>query len=519
MQRNADITFKIRGQEIQVKITRISDHYLIVSPYNELLVEELRNLHKARWQPKLKAWKVPINERNNYAISYLRGYRYFPDNNVGIINFQRRLFKHQEEGIKFALSRRRCILAFEMGLGKTLISIEVMERSGFSNWWIVAPYGAQMEWIRQLKKWKSKVYPCVTTTYESLHKRMEESSTTPQGVIFDESIKIKNPNAQRSHYASELCRLIRSNSQSYIILLSGAPAPKEPVDWWHQLECIFPGWIREGDKHKFIKRYAITQTQDHGYGQFQEIIGWNKEEIKKLGKRIAPLVMVKQKGDCFDLPAKIFDVIQCETSENTKEVARFLANNSQSAIIALERLRELSDGFQYNKDGTYTWVGSKKLEIVKQLLSFYDVENGGPGRLIIFAAFRASIIKLKEFVKENGWLSDTIDGRGFSNGGCLDMFDSTDNYNYCLICHASCVLGLNFSKTFCLCYYSNNFDPNSRIQSLERRDRPGMDSKVGTRIVDLINLPTDQKILDRLNERLTMQAVTLEEIKKCLNHM
>jgi len=99
---------------INADITKDDTHYIIRSPYNETLLDELRQFHKSNWDPKLKAWKVPINERNNYALAFLQGYRHsFPDDN-GSINFHRPLFEHQQEGVAFALSRRRCVLAFEM---------------------------------------------------------------------------------------------------------------------------------------------------------------------------------------------------------------------------------------------------------------------------------------------------------------------------------------------------------------------------------------------------------------------
>ncbi len=540
-------------KDIEVKLTKDNKLYYIRSRYDVDLVEELRAMKGSKWNPDISAWTMPICERNTYAINYLLGERIASNesnviNRVNITNFERPLFIHQKEGILFALHKYKCMLAFEMGLGKTLVTIEIMERAAFGSegikiWWLVAPYGAQQEWKRQLKKWNARVIPSLITTYESLYKYMDVIDEPPQGVIFDESIKIKNPNAQRSQISAELCRLVRlSHRKSFILLLSGAPAPKEPIDWWHQIECIFPGWIREGDIYKFRKRYANLRKVDHGYGQFYEIESWKEDEIAKLGKRLAPLVLVKKKKDCLDLPDKIFDIIYTpqEYKDKLKRITEIMILQSKTGIEALEKLRELSDGFQYrrktvasennssstgidnsdvnskNAVGHVNWIGSSKLDIIKQLLDFYHTENGGPGRLIIYAAFHASVDKLYKFVESNNWVSAKIDGRGWSDPNILQAFDGDRFENYCIIANSACVYGLSFAKTECLIYYSNSFSVDHRIQSLDRRDRPGMDTTKGTRIVDIINLKTDQLILDRLKQGISIQEITLQEIKQCL---
>ena len=60
------------------------------------------------------------------------------------------------------------------------------------------------------------------------------------------------------------------------------------------------------------------------------------------------------------------------------------------------------------------------------------------------------------------------------------------------------------------------FDKDNLVQSEDRRDRPGMDTSKGTRIVDILNLETDELILNRLQEKREIQSITLEEIRRCI---
>lgn len=505
----------------------------IFSPYNTDLIAELKVMQGAKWEPEQKCWTIADSERNMYALEFLTGIR----SNITTYPYtpyksSRKLFPHQEEGIRFAIEKRRVLLAFEMGLGKTLTAIEIMEYSflqeGLINWWLVAPFGAQKEWQRQLKRWNCKLKFIVVSTYESLHKYMEVASV-PHGVIFDESVKLKNPSAKRSQIAFELCRLVRANN-GYIIALSGAPAPRNPIDWWHQVECLQPGFIREGDPYKFRNRYANIVTVDHGFGPHKEVDSWNEEELAKLGKRLAPIVLVKKKKDCLTLPDKIFDILSTEPTPETLAQATLIVETCGTGALCLERLRELSDGFQYTSKVMgepdpvckYTVSNTAKLELLKELLDFYHTNNGGPGRLVVYAAYQASIDlicseinKTMESKDADGyWRAERIDGRGWSDPTILDSFESSEDNNICIVANPACVHGLTLSKTLCLVYYSNSFHVDHRIQSLDRRDRPGMDTNKATRIVDLVHLPTDQYIVEKLQAGINILGITMDEIRR-----
>lgn len=544
-----DMTLRVRSGKFTSHVTAqlevLNKNTLQIRfPYHPQLIDEIKQFKGRRYIDQTEggpAWNFTDCERNTYALKYLRGWR--PEHkeieHIYTETPWPELYGHQCEALEFIMQRRRCMIAYEMGLGKTLIGIRAMElaaEQGFYYWWLVAPYGAQKEWHRQMIRWKAQCPPSVISTYESLHHRMDNIDKIPHGVIFDESIKIKNPNAQRSQIAAELSRIVReSNCQSFVITFSGAPAPKDPTDWWHQVEILQPGFIREGSIHQFRNRYANIEYEVGEFGKYPVIKSWKKDEVAKLGKRLAPIVMVRKKKDCLELPDKIFETIQCEQIEQDVRAINLIISNASTAIEALTWLRELSDGFIYNagynldqtpknesrrwKNREVTWIGSPKLDVISELLDFYHTDNGGPGRLVIYAAFIATIDKLEEYVKDKGWDVARIDGRGWSDEGFLDNFASPWGVsfdNLCLVANPACVHGLSLQQTFAFIYYSNSFSVDHRIQSLDRRDRPGMDTSKGTRIIDLINLPVDQLILDRLNEGIGLQDITLEEIKRCI---
>lgn len=551
-----DIKLRVKSgkyiHQVQARIETLNSKTLQIRfPYNALLIEEIKQFKGARYIPPQEggpAWNISNCERNTYCLKYLMGWKdehyqagmHTIDMPFDVVDYHK-LFQHQKDAIDFIIIRRRCMIAFEMGLGKTLIMIRVMElaaEQGFYHWWLVAPYGAQQEWKRQLIRWKAKVKPVIISTYESLHKPMDSMDEIPHGVIFDESIKIKNPAAQRSQIAAELCKIVRkNNSKSFLVTLSGAPAPQDPTDWWHQIEVLCPGFIREGNIHKFRNRYANIEFEIGEFGKYPVLKSWKEDEVKKLGKRLQPIVIVRKKKDCLELPDKIFDVIKCnqESQSEHNRIIDLIVGTTDTAVNALMLLRELSDGFKYRGTETerdtslpghnilvqnkkYDWIGSPKFTIIDELLDFYHTDNGGPGRLVIYAAFTATLDELEKFVSMKKWNCARIDGRGWSDEKFLDIFASSGS-NLCLVANPACVHGISLQRTECFIYYSNDFSVDHRIQSMDRRDRPGMDMNKGTRIVDIINLPIDQLILDRLNSGIGLQNITLEEIKLCLlNH-
>lgn len=393
---------KLRAGKYLIPVTLIyvEDRIFVQFKYNKILIAEIKAMEGAKWhgydsKPR-KIWSIANSHRNTFQLSYLQGkkpYAHF-DRDIISYDYQRPLYIHQKEFTDFILTRKVCIIAGQMGTGKTLSAIEVMERSGFTNWWWVGPKSALRAVEREFRIWNSKIHPEIFT-YERLVKTMKnwsEGQKAPQGVIFDESARIKNPTTQRSQAAKILADGIREDwdDNGYIILMSGAPAPKSPVDWWHQCEVVCPGFLKEGSQMKFKKRLAvIVERESVTGGVYPHIEAWlddekrcsicgkfendfihcaskldgneayhdfkpSKNEVAFLYERMKGLVLVKFKKDCLDLPDKIYRTIHLKPNQKILNLARSILSTAPTVIGGITLLRELSDGFQYQniEDGT-----------------------------------------------------------------------------------------------------------------------------------------------------------------------
>lgn len=383
--------------KIPVKLEIDGERIFFHFRYNADLIDEIKTAFEGRKyhgfddvKPR-KIWSVPITQRNIFQLQYLQGnnpfsrYEQNPDyETVDRLN-ARHLYSHQREMVSHGLVARQFIWAAEMGTGKTLAAIVLMELSGLKEWVWVGPKSALRAVKLEMLKWDCKLQPTFLT-YEGLKKYIAQwpaGQIAPEGVIFDESVKLKTPTAQRSRAGRHLANAIREDhkDKGIIGLLSGAPAPKSPADFWHQCEIACPGFLREKDLATFRQSLGVFSKEDGPMGSYYKLETWlddeekckhcgrlrvahdgdckfesSVNEVARLYRRMKGLVLVKMKKDCLDLPEKVYEVIEAEPTEEILNSAKIITRTATRAIEALTLLRELSDGFQYRE----TVVGKER---------------------------------------------------------------------------------------------------------------------------------------------------------------
>jgi hypothetical protein len=221
--------------------------------------------------PPVKQWSVKDCPHNWFQILFLAGMNPYAPYDQELIPYEvieedkttgrkryrfhlgdgrthdsRFLYAHQAETVAHILTRHYCILAEEMGSGKTLAAIEAMEASGLRRWLWVGPRSALASVELEFRKWDTHIIPTFST-YASLQKHNENwdpGQPVYEGVVFDESSKAKNSVAKRSIAAQYIADWVRveHEHEGFVIEMSGTPAPKSPLDWYSQ--CICKGsWV------------------------------------------------------------------------------------------------------------------------------------------------------------------------------------------------------------------------------------------------------------------------------------
>ena len=395
--------FKFKGYEYPVKVVRVGQRLWLEYPFNREMTDEFKKcFHGMKWHgyddKPIKKWSISYNAHNMFQIDFFMGNnpykRYMEDYTITSYDPQRPCREHQIDMVKFMFYRRQCIIAGEMGVGKTLSGYELIElvQPNYAVW--VAPNSALTSVKVEREKWGIKS-PIQYYTYDGIKKF--ECNDPPQVIFFDESQKIKTVNTQRTSAARQITDEMRRyyGDNCYIILMTGTPSPKSPVDWYAQAEIACPGYLKEGDQHKFKNRLAVIRTAEGAYGSYPELVTWlddetkcakcglkaddpthtvymdhkfekSVNEIEFLHKRLQGLVLVKLKKDCVQLPDKVYDIIECTPSTDTLRAMKMIIKTSPTTIEALTRCRELSDGFLYDdkSDGRDVCPGCNGTKVV-----------------------------------------------------------------------------------------------------------------------------------------------------------
>lgn len=622
---------------------------------------EIKAMKGSKWhgfdedEPR-KIWSVEDCQRNRFQIAYLAGeqvYEWFDrdlvEHTMPDLYLSGKLtppMAHQVHMANCGLTYHYQIWGAEMGVGKTLSAMIVIMLSGVKKWWWVGPKTSLPNIRREFKKWgfdaEARGIEIVFMTYDSLVTRMdefEEGHDFPQGVIFDESSRLKGATSQRTKAAQMLGDMIREHYRldGYLIEMSGTPSPKTPMDWWPQCEIAWPGFLKEGSVKALEQRCAFMSIQQYeGGNQFNKRTGWKDDplkcdvcgdylqtgahtlpkgsktedwfdqedegprhdfvssvnEVALMYERLAGLVVIKHKKDCLTLPDKRYRKIVCRPSSSVLRLAQVLKDSAANTMTGATLLRELSDGFQYKdkKDGTmpcghcpehsgkvFEWFRENQPAAGFQDISLFDKEEADGlvrrevdcpkckgtgrmtkwtretkvipcpkqkaleqlleeceevGRIVVFAGFTGSVDRCVDICQKSGWAVVRCDGRGFqvtdkdgtvlihSDGDdALEYWSNMTNVRVAFVAHPeSGGMSLTLTEARMAVYWSNSFKPEYRTQSEDRIHRKGMDENLGCQIVDLIHLPSDQRVLEVIRDNRRIELLTMGEVFDVLDN-
>ena len=253
-----------------------------------------------------------------------------------------KLYPHQEEARDFLLAKRRCILADQPRVGKTLptAAAALMHLPAI----IVCPAIAKTVWEAAF----NKLDPSVPVKIITGKKQAGEiicsgvtivnydilSSVTDfagiKTVVFDECHRLKNNKAIRTKAAMLMMKKI-----DRVYALSGTPIPNRPIELWpilHGLGIYRGGWF------DFAARYAKMWNAPWG----MDVSG--SSNIPELKAFMRPHVLRRKKEDIFmdyqqpQVSLVTFD-LPVDKREQQFDADALVAN--PNALLAFEGLAEI----------------------------------------------------------------------------------------------------------------------------------------------------------------------------------
>jgi SWI/SNF-related matrix-associated actin-dependent regulator 1 of chromatin subfamily A len=253
-----------------------------------------------------------------------------------------KLYPHQDEAKQFLLAKRRCILADQPRVGKTLpAAAAALEHLPAI---IVCPAIAKTVWEAAFNKLdlsipvkvitgKKQAGELIVSGVTIVNYDILSSVTDYAGiktVVFDECHRLKNNKAIRTKAAMLMMKRI-----DRVYALSGTPIPNRPIELWPILHGL---GIYRGSWFDFAARYAKMWTAPWGL----DVSG--ASNIPELKALMLPFVLRRKKEDIFidykqpQVSLVTFD-LPVDKREQQFDADALMAN--PNALMAFEGLAEI----------------------------------------------------------------------------------------------------------------------------------------------------------------------------------
>lgn len=342
---------------------------------------------------------------------------------------------HQLRGFHFARSIPACMLAMDMGTGKSKVAIDLIQQSKGNNRYralIICPKSVLSVWPHEFQKhgaWDAlriKVLEKGSTEKKAKELKKDLDAPAPlvtvinyqsawrgdlgrlllgtrwDMVILDESHRIKSPGGKASRFCGQL-----ANRAEKRICLTGTPLPHSPLDAYGQYRFLDPG-IFGTSFTRFRARYAVMGGFDN-----RQVVGYQREaEFNRKFYSIA----YKVGKDVLDLP----EVMEIERNvildPKTERVYADLMNHfmaefdagqvtASNALTKLLRLQQITGGYVKNDDGEIVQVGTEKRDLLRDVLE--DVNEP----VVVFCRFKADLDSVHTVAESLGRPSFELSGR------------------------------------------------------------------------------------------------------------
>jgi len=246
-------------------------------------------------------------------------------------------FNHQEEGIKFLLKNKKCILGDSMGLGKTYQSIVAALEIDAERVLIVCPSSLKINWQREIenfcedvsiikgKHWDPNRFTIMNydilknfhtieergKKYEEWELRREIVDFNPDLIILDEAHFVKNHKSIRGKILNDISKRFKIER---FWLLTGTPIANRPMDYYNLLSII------ESPVTNNWVHYAKTYCDGMRFRKGNKFI-WvttGASNLEELASKTRRTILRRNKEDVLDLPEKLITPVYLELQNESE---------------------------------------------------------------------------------------------------------------------------------------------------------------------------------------------------------
>lgn len=532
------MTIKIRVAE--AKKVNGFESLFISFPYDQELVDLMREQPSRFWHKESKEWEVPANRLpsllplfgNRHIV--IEGMAKGKQKTISLpdgFTFKTEPYSYQREGVEYGLNKPFFILGDEQGLGKTKqvidLAIARRMRKPFAHALIICGVnGLKWNWRAEIAKHSNETGYVLGTRYRKrsgreydggIKARLEDLNNLPndfflitnmeslrskeiankiaqlakQGVIgmiaFDEIHKCKNSSTQQGKGLLKI-------KADIMVAMSGTPLMNSPLDLYVPLK-----WLGY-EKHNFYQfknRYAVLG----GYGGYQ-VVGY--KNLTELQSVLDSIMIRRLKKEVLDLPEKVYITEYVEMSEAQEkiydEVLAAVRKNIDKIALSPNPLAQL---IRLRQATGYTGIlssnirESAKLDRLEELVED-TVESGD--KVIVFSNWTDMITPAFERLKK--YNPAVITGETKDRVAEQDKFMNDDSCKVILGTTGAMGTGLTLTAGSTVIFLDSPWNRANKEQAEDRAHRIGTKSNV-----TIITLVTKGTIDERIEELIYQKGV------------
>jgi len=337
-----------------------------------------------------------------------------------------------------------------LGAGKTLAGLLIGQFFEPGEVAVLASRYLHETWRSQAQEWGFPIP--LLSTYESSHKL----PNSVKCLIVDESLGLKNPDAQRSLKALEI-----SKRCEVAVGFTGIPTSGGgPLDWrW--LRVIAPGSVPDDPKAFQFAWGLDTELKEVGPNKAYVTTQWDHQ---KLAKFIAPHVHTIDLSEISqELPEVTTTYISCPQPKQYEQI-KAGAGTTKGTHKRLAQVLQCTDGFIYNDADQPVRLPSEKLIAVVEWV------EGLNESVILVAAWTDTINQLADLLME--YRPAVLGGGAKDPGAEIERFKT--GQTRLLIANAGYSKGMNLQKICRIIgFLSVSSKPDDLEQMIGRVVRPG----------------------------------------------
>ena len=341
-----------------------------------------------------------------------------------------KLYQFQEESLPPLMARKHNLLAHEMGLGKTLIACELINRLKLYKILVICKASIKTNWERRLQEyldgnflWEIQI---VQKKIETIHPNAgivivnydlishsnifyQLKNIKFQLIICDEAHYLKNLKTKRTTAILSRNGLIHNCERS--LMMTGTPVLNRPSELYPMLKVLAPAVISPySDYWSYAKRYCDA-WQD-GFGLNDR----GASHTDELNKKLREHYMIRKTWEEVDvqLPKRRYEMVFIDPSEEVKGPLKILETFERGDF---KHQKLGADGGQLATLRRET-AEAKVAACIEQIKGYVE----SSGKLVIFAYHHSVIERLENDLKEYGVITLTGNTSQSNRQRAIDTF-------------------------------------------------------------------------------------------------